>query len=234
MLDWAEAGRYFWQMEINWIHQFPNLNSLEPEVRQTLENAVEIIEVPAGHVVFRPGDECQNYLLMLDGRLKVQMTAETGREIILYRVESGQSCVLTTSCLLAHELYNAEAMTETPCRAIAIPAHMFRDLIGRSEVLRDFVFKTYGNRIADLMMVVEEVAFKRLDIRLARLLTECGKEDDRVITQTHQQIATELGSAREVISRQLKDFERRGWIALQRGKIEILNLSALEALSVTT
>lgn len=218
-------------MTENWLNQFDGLGALEPAVRDRLLSASTQVTIPAGETVFRPGDECQNYLLMVDGRIKVQMTSESGREIVLYRVEAGETCVLTTSCLLANELYNAEAVTENTCLAIAVPSTIFRELMGQSEALRDFVFKTYGTRIADLLMVVEEVAFKRLDIRLAAILLESLQGIDPVITQTHQQLATELGTAREVISRQLKDFERRGWITLQRGRITVLSPEKLKQLA---
>lgn len=216
-------------MSSSWLDRFPALRALEPETASVLEKGAQLVDLPAGQTVFGTGDECHNYLLVIDGSVRVQMTSEFGREIVLYRVASGESCVLTTSCLLAHKTYAAEGVTETPVRAVAIPARLFLDLLGRSPALRSFVFATYGSRIADLMMLVEEVAFGRLDFRLARFLLKHGAEDE--IGVTHQALAVELGTAREVVSRQLKEFERRSWVKLSRGRIRVLDPAALERLS---
>lgn len=216
-------------MTSSWLDRFPGLRALEPETAAALNKGAQLVDLPAGHAVFGAGDECRNYLLVIDGSVRVQMTSESGREIVLYRVDSGESCVLTTSCLLAHETYAAEGVTETPVHAVAIPARLFLDLLGRSAALRSFIFTTYGDRIAGLMMLVEEIAFGRLDLRLARFLLLHATEDQ--IGVTHQALAVELGTAREVVSRQLKEFERRGWVELSRGRIRLLDPSALERLS---
>lgn len=214
-----------------WIDGFTGLTGIEEPTRRALEAAAQVVDLPPGQVVFRGGDECRNYLLVLDGSVRVQMTAESGREIVLYRVEPGESCVLTTACLLADEPYAAEGVTETPVRAVAVPAATFRDILGRSAALRDFVFATYGARIADLMLLVEEVAFGRVDLRLARLLIERRGGD--AILMTHQELAQELGTAREVVSRQLKEFERRGLLRLGRGRIAITDVAGLSSLAET-
>ncbi len=216
-------------MSSSWLDRFPGLRALEPETAAALERGAQLVDLPAGQTVFGTGDECHNYLLVLDGSVRVQMTSESGREIVLYRVDSGESCVLTTSCLLAHEAYAAEGITETLVRAVAIPARLFLDLLGRSPALRNFVFTTYGSRIADLMILVEEVAFGRLDLRLARFLLKRGVQHE--VDMTHQALAVELGSAREVVSRQLKEFERHGWVKLSRGRIRVLDPAGLERLT---
>jgi len=217
-------------MNEDWIGRFPALARLEPDVRKTLDERSRVVSLPAGQTVFRGGDECHNYLLVLEGCVRVQMTAESGREIVLYRVDPGETCVLTTACLLAHEAYSAEGTTETAVRAATIPAGVFHELLGRSPVLREFVFTTYGTRIADLMLLVEEVAFKRIDLRLARFVTERADPAGN-LEATHQAIAVELGTAREVVSRQLKEFERKGLVELSRGRISLRDRDALLALS---
>src|SRR5690606_5562781 len=127
------------------------------------------------------------------------------------------------------EHYPAEGITETEVRAVILPADRFYEGIAKSPGFRDFVFLTYGKRILDLILLVEEVAFGRIDIRLAQcLLVYAGHAQS--IVNTHQELATELGTAREVISRQLKDFERRGWVKLRRGKIDILDPDAMRML----
>lgn len=194
-----------------------------------LEGAARTMTVPAGTVLFQDGSECSSYVLVMEGSIRVQKVSEGGREIVLYRVESGQSCVLTTNCLIAHEDYAAEGIAETEVRALVLPAATFRQLLGKSEAFRDFVFAAYATRIADLLMLIEEVAFGRIDVRLAGWLR--GHADGQgEIRATHQDIATELGTAREVISRQLKEFERRGWLALHRGRILVKDGTGLAAL----
>lgn len=214
-------------MTDDWIGKFPALAALDADSRRTLQARAAAVELPAGVTVFRGGDECQNYLLVLEGSVRVQMTAKSGREIVLYRVDAGETCVLTTACLLSHQAYSAEAITETPVRAVAIPASVFNDLLSKSPALRGFVFEAFGTRISDLMLLVEEVAFGRLDIRLARLLRERADAGGN-LDMTHQALAVELGTAREVVSRQLKEFERKGAISIARGHISVLRRDILD------
>lgn len=215
----------------SWIERFPALSALGDELAERLEQMSQLVELPVGATVFHPGDEPQNFLLVLDGVVRVQMTSETGREIVLYRVDPGETCILTTTCLLGRTPYNAEGVTESPVAAVAIPAAQFHELIGLSPTLRDFVFQSYGERLTHLLGLVEEVVFARLEVRVARLLLERADEDHGILTQTHQQLAVELGTAREVISRQLKEFERQGLVNLKRGSIELADRDALADLA---
>ncbi|MGD2054158.1 MAG: Crp/Fnr family transcriptional regulator [Gammaproteobacteria bacterium] len=217
-------------MASNWKQAFPHLHELNDAVISDLMNKAGEINMPAKATAFRQGDACSNYLLILSGRIKVLTRAENGREIVLYRLGDGDSCVLTTSCLFGNSRYPAEGVTETKVTALAIPAAKFHDAIQQSKAFREFVFSSFSSHLGSLIALVEEVAFGKLDIRLARhLIKHCT--DITTIETTHQQLATELGSAREVISRQLKDFESRGWLKLHRGSIEILDKQSLEAVS---
>jgi CRP/FNR family transcriptional regulator len=210
-----------------WIEHFPELSGLDdPAWREVLASA-RPVEIPAGTTVFRDGDGCQNYMFVLQGSVRVQKIAENGREIVLYRVRPGEACILTTSCLLSHQRYPAEGITESEVRAISIPVKRFDKGIAGSEGFRAFVFSSYGRRIAELIMLVEDVAFGRMDIRLAQYLLEAANDDGEV-SRTHQSMAADLGTAREVVSRQLKEFERRGWLELGRGRIDIADTAALQ------
>lgn len=211
---------------------FPGLAHLDESSDRMLEEAVRVVELPAGTVLFRDGAECNSFVLLQNGSVRVQKVAENGREIVLYRVESGQSCVLTTNCLMGGQAYTAEGIAETPVRMLVVPATVFRTLLARSEPFRTFVFSAYAARIADLLLLIEEVAFGRIDVRLADWLRRRGAGGD--VRATHQMIAVELGSAREVVSRQLKEFERRGWVLLQRGRVVIVERTALTALAERT
>lgn len=217
-------------MAQDWISQFPGLARLGPDLRATLLKQSLILTVPAGTVVFGPGKPPEHLLLPLDGRVRVQQTSEEGREIVLYRVTAGESCVMTTACLLAHEDYSAEGIAETDVRAAAIPRALFDDLASRSVEFRTFIFTAYARRMSDLFMVIEEIAFQRLDIRLAQKLIELARDTGQ-IRATHQQLAAELGTAREVISRQLGEFQRRGWIGQARGVVDLLDAAAIGRLA---
>ena len=197
-----------------------------PSTHELLEKAQQI-EVPANTTLFRQGDSCKNYLLVLEGNIKVFTRAENGREIVLYRLGSGDSCVLTTSCLFGNTQYSAEGVSDTDITALAIPAALFRESVEQSEIFRNHVFKAFSSHLSSLIGLVEEVAFGRLDIRLAKcLLSQCGPSS--ILKTTHQELATELGTAREVISRQLKELEIQGLVELGRGSVRITDKTALE------
>jgi CRP/FNR family transcriptional regulator len=214
----------------NWIAAFPGLQSLEPEIAKPLIETTRIVRLPAGTRIFGPGQAPNAYLLLIDGNVRVQQVSETGREIVLYRVSAGESCALTTACLMGYEDYQAEGIAETDVEAAAIPRATFDDLIAKSAAFRRFVFTAFSVRITNLMRVIDEVAFSRIDVRLAHHLLQLGGPQNRV-DLTHQQLASELGTAREVVSRQLNEFQRRGWIATSRGAIDILDASALQRLA---
>lgn len=209
---------------------FPKLAALDPDSRRALDSAARVASIPAGTVLFQDGTECSNYVLVMQGAIRVQKVAENGREIVLYRVERGQSCVLTTNCLIAREDYAAEGIAETEVRALVVPAATFRTLLGQSGIFRDFVFSAYAARISDLLMLIEEVAFGRIDVRLSAWLRQHA-DAGGTVAATHQDIAVELGTAREVVSRQLKDFERRGWVELHRGRVQLRDRQGLAGLS---
>ncbi len=186
--------------------------------------------LPPGQTVFHQGDDCANYLLVISGSVKVFSRAENGREVILYRVTDGESCTLTTACLFAQNHYPAEGVTETETRALAIPRDVFNRGLAESEAFRKMVFDQYAKRLADVIGLVEQLSFGRIDIRLARLLLRMT-HDNSAITITHQEIATELGSAREVVSRQLKAFEHLQLLELKRGSIDITNSQGLQKIA---
>lgn len=217
-------------MNADWIEQFPGLSKLESAIRDVLTRKSAVVTMREGSVIFGPGKSPENLLLLLEGRVRVQQVSEAGREIVLYRVEAGQSCVLTTACLLAHEGYSAEGIAETDVRAVAIPRTVFDDLIAQSVTFRTFIFTAYSKRITDLFQIIEDIAFQRVDIRLAQKLLDLERGTGQ-IKATHQQLAAELGTAREVISRQLGEFQRRGWIRQSRGSVELVEPDGLERLA---
>jgi CRP/FNR family transcriptional regulator len=202
-----------------WIDETPALGALDASTKSILSRHARLMKLAKGSRPFWPGAPCEVYLIVVSGDIRVQIVAESGREIVLYRVERGESCVLTTSCLLQHASYTAEAVCETDVVCAAIPRSVFGDLLGSSEEFRNAVLGSYAARVADLIMTFEELAFRRLDRRLARALLDRAVGDR--VTATHQEIAVEVGSAREVVSRTLKMFEKRGLVGLGRGEIKL-------------
>lgn len=213
--------------DLAWLNTFPQLGALDDAAKQVLRSHARINSASIGAVGYREQDPCNGYVMRLQGRSRVFKMSESGREILLYRVGAGETCVLTTTCLLGHSAYPASTIVEEEVRDVFIPAEAFYHLMGESPVFRRFVLSNYGDLISDLIVLLEDVAFRSIATRLAKYLLDAA---DELLTTTHQQLANHLGSTREVISRELKEFERRGWVKLQRGMIEVTDRAALQRL----
>ena len=207
--------------------RFPSLCAGGDEYISQLIAQSQTVKIPANEFVFQSGTPCQNYLLVLEGKIRVQLTSASGREVTLYRIGPGESCILTTSCLLSSERYPAEAITETEIVARAMPMSGFQKTLNSSEQFRQFVFDSFSKRLTSVIERIEAVAFTPIDQRLASMLLQ-SYESGNDTTATHQELSVELGTAREVVSRHLKRFESRGWIALARGRISVLDAPALQ------
>ena len=214
--------------DLNWLQDFPPLLALESSARDILTKTARIVEAPVGTIGYREGGACGAYVMRLAGQSRVYKMSSSGREILLYRVAAGETCVITTTCLLGNSNYPASTIVEMPIRDVIIPSSAFNQLMVDSKVFRSFVMTNYGALITDLIVLLDEVAFHSLDARLAKLLLDVGAN---TINRTHQLMADELGTAREVISRQLKRFEQKGWVALGRGHVEISDRSKLEKMA---
>jgi len=214
--------------DLTWFSTFPGLAGLDETAKELLRRHARIVEAPVGTIGYRETDPCNAYVMRLAGRSRVYKLSDTGREILLYRVGAGETCVLTTTCLLGRSHYPASTVVEEAVRDVVVPAAIFHQLMVESDVFRRFVLGNYGDLISDLIVLVDEVAFRSISARLAGLLLQAP---DGVVSYTHQQLADELGSAREVISRQLKDFERAGWLRLGRAQVEVLSRDALQRLT---
>lgn len=210
---------------LSWLELFPELSQLEQHAREILSKYVRIVEAPVGTIGYREGTPCGAYVMRLSGRSRVYKMSTNGREILLYRVSAGETCVITTTCLLGNSDYPASTIVEEPIRDVLIPSAAFHQLMLDSNVFRKFVMTNYGALISDLIVLLDEVAFHNLEARLAKVLLDANATQ---ISRTHQQIADELGTAREVVSRQLKRLEQKGSVSLGRGLIEIINRGALE------
>lgn len=220
-------------MTSDWTNHFPGLRRLPQPLIESLVSSSRQLTLAPGQRVFGPGMAPTDYLLLVRGSIRVQQLSEGGREIVLYRISAGESCALTTACLMGYENYPAEATVEEEAVAVAIAREVFDDLIARSPDFRRFVFTAFSQRVTDLFRVIEEVAFERIDIRLAHKLVDLAGGND-IVPLTHQQLAVELGTAREVISRQLREFQRRGWVNPGRGQVAIIDRESLERLAHET
>jgi CRP/FNR family transcriptional regulator len=199
---------------------FPALKQLNPSERERLLQEARVLSYPADTRLYHENQDCTRYLLVLKGSLRVQKLTDNGHEIVLYHVGPGQSCRLTNSCLLGGQRYPAEAYTETEVELLSVPKAAFRQLLDKSSALREEIFTSIDDAMGDLVRLVEDIAFGQLDHRLAQFLLSHARQQSR-LEITHQELATELGTAREVISRLLKEFERNGWVKLHRGSVEI-------------
>ncbi|WFE88549.1 Crp/Fnr family transcriptional regulator [Roseibium porphyridii] len=201
----------------------------QDQLRPKCLEGSQSVSLPKGATVFRAGDPCRNFYLIESGSVRVDLMNSEGKSILLYRIGANETCVLTTSCLLSHESYSAEAVTESDVTALVIPANEFQARIASSEQFREIVFRSFSSRLTRLMAKVDEVSFASLNSRLAKRLLELAGERDFVET-THERLAQDLGSAREVIGRKLTDWEKQGLIARHRGSIDILSRPALTVL----
>lgn len=209
-----------------WLGLFPSLKDMSAEHLGLARGAMHFPELNAGDIAYRQGAECGNYLMCLEGGTRAFKISSSGRELLIYRVTPGTTCAFTTQCLLAGGTFPTESVAEAPTRMAALPAETFHKLMAASTPFRRFVLDDYSNLMASMITLVDEVAFASLDQRLARrLLAEADSEG--TVSKTHQQLALDLGSVREVISRYLSDWERKGWIRTARGRIEIVDRGAL-------
>ncbi len=208
---------------------YPVLGKLPAGLLQRIVDALQTMSVPAGTVVFDEHQPCRGFPFVLVGSIRVAKLSASGRELPLYRVQAGESCIISSSCLLGHADYNARGVAEGATTLALLPRPLFDEMLGEA-VFRDFVFALFSERMADLMQLVEEVAFRKLDQRLAALLLGKG----RVVHATHQQLADELGSVREMVSRLLKGFAEQGLVKLGREQVEVLDAAGLRRVASVT
>ncbi|HPR07463.1 MAG TPA: Crp/Fnr family transcriptional regulator [Denitromonas sp.] len=206
--------------------RYPVLTELPPAVRESVMARLHTLQVPAGTVLFDDHQACEGFPFVVRGSIRVIKASASGRELPLYRVAPGETCVISSSCLLGHEDYNARGIAETDTELVLLPKAVFDELLAEP-AFRGFVFHLFADRIADLMQLIEEVAFHKLDQRLAALLLGKG----RLLHTTHQHLADELGSVREIVSRLLKGFAAQGLVKLSREQIEIIDAAGLRRMA---
>lgn len=199
---------------------FPFASKGSHDLAKELLSLMQPFTCSVGTTLYFDGDNCSQIAFLISGEIRVYKIGETGREITLYEIGPGETCILNASCILSNSHYPANATTLSECAMLMLPAKEFKTLVDRNEPVREFVFGLLSQRLSVVMSLVEEVAFARLDIRLFDYLI--AKSDNHILHMTHQEIANNLGSSREVISRLLKDFEKRGRVQLSRNCIKLL------------
>jgi len=214
---------------MGWVETAPDLATLDAITARKL-NALVPMEVPADTVLFSPGDAVKGYVIVLQGRVSVSLTGASGREMLLYAVTPGQSCIQSTLGLMGGEDYTAEAITDVGSRVVLLPKPLFLQLLDDSPSFRALVFAAFAGRMQTMMQLLEKVAFQRVECRLAAYMLERASPSGH-LTATQQELATAVGSAREVISRRLDAWSRRGWVKTMRGKVEIIDPDALKSIA---
>jgi CRP/FNR family transcriptional regulator len=209
------------------LERFPFFAALPAARLERLLAEAQLVRAPRGTLLFDARQPCRGFPLVLEGEVRVAKSSRGGREIVLYRVGPGQGCLLSGGCLLGDTDYTARAVAEEDVTLLSLPPALFQELMLGFEPFRRFVFGMYGERLAEVMELVEEVAFRRLDARLAQLLVSRGP----VLEATQQQLADELGSVREIVSRLLRQFEERGWVELSRNRVTVRDARALAELA---
>lgn len=203
------------------------LERLEPEIAREFIEQSMLMRFARGRDIMDAGDRVDAVPLVISGSIRVYQIADSGREITLYRFGAGECCVLSADSILGDRLFPARAQVLEDAEVVMIPAKRFNDWLARSPAWRDFVFGAMSQRLVSLMHTLDDVAFARLDRRIAALLARRTERDSSSIRITHQEIADELGSSREVVSRVLEDLQDQGVVRLSRGVIEILDRARL-------
>lgn len=200
---------------------YPALVQVRPSLAE-LHPASTPLQVPAGTVLFSENAACQGFPLVLEGEVKVSRSSGDGRSLELYRVVPGELCLVSSSCLFRTQPLSANGLTTKPTTLILVTPDIFRRWLD-TPAFRDEILGLFAERMADLTSLIDAIAFHKLDRRLAGALLGHGQQ--RAIT--HQALADELGTVREIVTRLLRRFEREGWVILGREHIQILNGSAL-------
>ncbi|NMM14442.1 MAG: Crp/Fnr family transcriptional regulator [Rhodoferax sp.] len=206
---------------------YPALAQVQPSLAE-LYPRLAPMQVPAGTVLFSENTPCQGFPLVLAGEIKVSRSSGDGRSLELYRVVPGELCLVSSACLFRTQPLSAHGITTKASTLILIPADIFRRWLD-TMAFRNEVLGLFAERMADLTSLIDAVAFHKLDRRLAAALLGHGQQ----LAITHQALANELGTVREIVTRLLRRFEREGWVALGREQIQIVNGAALRELAAS-
>lgn len=211
------------------LREYPTLKRCADETCLNMLTDAQLMDIPAGTILFHEASPCRNFMWLLEGSVRVFRNSEEGREVTVYRVSPGDLCLLSLNSLLCAGCYPASAKSETNTKGLMITATQFHDLMDNSKGFRNYVLQALMERLNDVISLASDITFRRLDLRLACLL---GQQFERSrgmpLKITHAELACELGTTREVVSRILKEFERQQCISLNRGLIHLVSQDGLE------
>lgn len=210
---------------------FPFIRQTGQDFSDTFFSQAQPVEIAAGSTIIEEGQNCAHLVLVTDGIGRVYKLSPSGREVTLYRIHAGESCVLTASCIMNQDSFPAMAEVESTIRGLLISPKNVRDWFCQDPEWQKFIFGLLSHRLATIISVVEEVAFKRIDVRLAEQFVRSIEKGDDRINKTHADLAADVGSSREVVSRILRDFSQRNLISSGRGFIEILDQEGIRNLA---
>jgi CRP/FNR family transcriptional regulator, anaerobic regulatory protein len=212
-----------------WVAKFPFAKKLTNEHFEKIARVTSFATLQAGQIAYQEEWECPNYIMCVDGRTRVYKTDPNGREVLIYKVEGGSTCMLTTQCLLSGSNFPAESIAEAQTELAIIPRIHFHAFMSSIPEFREFVLADYTRLLGSMFSLINSVAFGSVEQRLARrLLVDAG--DARTVEKTHRELAADIGSVREIVSRHLGDWERSGWVKTSRGKLELIDKPALASL----
>ena len=213
---------------MGWTDDVSELSGLSPASLAQLD-ALPPRNVTTGSILFSPGDSINGYVIVLMGRIGVYLVGPNGREIQLYDVVPGSSCIQSTLGLFGEEDYSAEAVVEKDARVVLLPRVTFLNLVDTDSSFRNLVFSALASRLQATMHILERVAFQSVDARLAAYLL--SRAENNEVHAKQQDIANAIGSVREVVSRRLDAMKKRGWVSHERGRITVLMPEALRVMA---
>ncbi|MDT8325141.1 MAG: Crp/Fnr family transcriptional regulator [Bacteroidota bacterium] len=206
----------------------PLLADASDHIRRTFEKNAILQQIPAGTELSREGDACHHFPIVKSGMVRVYKLSRQGQEVTLYRIREGESCILTLTCLMKTAMFPAHAEVEEDSEIWLVPADIFRRWTVEEDFWRDYVIGYLSRTLNNVIGLVEDMLFRRLELRIIDAMLEQTTESNPVLAVTHQEIANEVGSAREVVSRHLKELEREGLLSLARGQVRLLDRGALK------
>lgn len=215
------------------IKLYPFLDKLNAKSQTIIKNALIVKDFNEGYTLIHEGASCLGFSLIIKGSIRVYKLSDKGREATLYKLNAGDTCYLSMSCMLSEDSYPAFAEVLEQSIIVFIPSNIFNEFVYNTLDFQKYIFKNLYSKFNDVLGVLEEIAFERIDVRVAKylLLTSQKTNNSKFIYLTQEKIAQELGTSREVISRMLTDFKNKEIITSQRGKITILDFEKLKSIS---
>lgn len=209
------------------LETFPFWQNLSPAEQETIADCAQIRRYKKDELVYSHDQECLGLIKVLSGDIRTFMLSDEGREVVLYRLKAGDTDVLSASCVVKQITFETQMVADSDCEILIVPAVCLADFKENNLHVRCFIFEKLGERFSDVMNQMQRILFTRVDVRLADALKEHIKQSGSPeINITHEQLALEINSSREVVSRILKRMEHEGIISLSRGKV-IVNAASI-------